>query len=48
MVSMVTPKGVALVQALTFKHAEGVYQADITSLEVPCHLPNVPHCIKCC
>ena len=33
-VSMVTPKGVSLVQALTYKPAEGVYEAEITSLEV--------------
>lgn len=42
MVSMVTPKGVSLVQALTFKQAEGVYHADMTSLEVQCHLCDVP------
>ena len=33
-VTMVTPKGVSLVQALTFRQAEGIYEASITSLEV--------------
>ena len=47
-VSMLTPKGVSLVQALTFKQAEGTYQADITSLEVQCLPPDVPHPIMGC
>lgn len=33
-VTMLTPKGVPLVQSLSFKEAEGFYEADITSLEV--------------
>ena len=41
-VTMLTPKGVSLVQALTFNQAGGVYGADITSLEVQCLLPDVP------
>ena len=39
---MVTPRGVSLVQALTFKQPEGFYEADVTSLEVQCLLPGVP------
>ncbi len=35
-VTMLTPKGVSLMQALAYKQAEGVYEADITSLEVIC------------
>ncbi len=46
-VTMLTPKGVSLVQALTFKQAEGTYEADITSLEVQCLPPNMPHPIMC-
>ena len=41
-VTMLTPKGVSLVQALTFKQAEGLYEADITSLEVQYIPPDVP------
>lgn len=33
-VTMLTPKGVSLVQVLAFKQAEGIYEDDITSLEV--------------
>ena len=48
-VSMLTPKGVSLVQALTFKQPEGSYEADITSMEVQqCPLPDVPDLITCC
>lgn len=32
--TMVTPKGVSLVQALAFRQAEGLYEAAISSLEV--------------
>ena len=35
-VTMLTPKGVSPMQALAYKQAEGVYEADITSLEVSC------------
>ena len=47
-VTMLTPKGVSLVQALTFKQAEGIYEADITSLEVLCLPPDLLHDILCC
>ena len=33
-VTMHTPKGVSLMQALAYKQAEGVYEAEVTSLEV--------------
>ena len=35
-ITMLTPKGVSLMQALAYKQAEGVYEADLTSLEVSC------------
>ena len=33
---MLTPKGVSLMLALAYKQAEGVYEAEVTSLEVSC------------
>ena len=39
-VTMLTPKGVSLMQALAYKQAEGVYEAEVTSLEVSCSPSN--------
>ena len=40
--TMVTPKGVSLVQALAFRQAEGLYEAAISSLEVCGRRPVPP------
>ena len=42
-VTMLTPKGVSLMQALAYKQAEGVYETDITSLEVSSSPSNNIH-----